>query len=62
MAQYDGENSANGAVIVFRDDLTHEECEQAIRQIGRYIKTVNDPGLLVVEYDPHYGGPVWYVP
>ena len=70
MAKYDAVNQdEHAALIYFRDDLTEEECQQVLRQIGRYLKPsynygvpTDDAGNYVQSYDPNYGSPVWYIP
>ena len=47
-----------GAVVVFKPEVSHEEAEKALEKIKgllAYDPRVND-------FDPAWGGPVWYVP
>ena len=47
-----------GAVVVFREDVTQEEAEKALKKIEHllsYKPTIHG-------FDSDWGGPVWYIP
>ena len=58
----EGEKTMYGSVLVFADGTTREEAEKVIMELqGRGIIDVECPAS-VNEFDPYWGGPVWYTP
>lgn len=57
MAQ--NEDKGVGAVIVFQPHVTKEEAEKLIQ---KHLGDVIDGHAQVCEFNPEWGGPVWYVP
>lgn len=47
-----------GAVLVFRDGVSQEQAERALRQLGDLLERPPH----VQGYNPQYGEPVWYIP
>lgn len=47
-----------GVVLVFREGIDADEAQEAIDALDEMLQ--GQP--LVREFDPEYGGPVWYVP
>lgn len=71
MAGYAGKaNIGRAALIHFRDGVSTEQAQKALRLIADVIEAPSnypDPGTgdvgdCVKEYEADYGGPVWYIP
>ena len=48
-----------GAVIVFGEGVTPEMVDQALENLAKEIDIQHD---VIREFNPEYGGPVWYIP
>ncbi len=63
MAGYANKSTIGRAALVyFRDDVSTEQAEKALRNIADVLNTDGDPGDLVREYDTEFGHPVFYIP
>ena len=68
MARYHHNDCSRAALIYFKDGVSQEQAERALRLISDHLKPVSvhgeesDAGMYVQEYDPCMGGPVWYIP
>lgn len=53
-----------GAVIIFQQSITQEQAEAALQNLedAGIIETAFRGYSRVNEFDPEYGGPVWYIP
>lgn len=53
-----------GTVLVFKDGTTEEEAAQALESIRRLLDVPKDHPMNygIHEFDPTWGGPVWYIP
>ena len=50
----------HGAVIVFKDDMTKEECEEVVRRMNRASLLQWIPDVRC--YNPDQGFPIFYIP
>lgn len=58
MTQVDTNKKRHGAVLVFKSNVSKKEIERILAEIAD--KLQHTP--IVHEFDPNYGGPVWYIP
>jgi len=47
-----------GAVLVFKPGVSADKAKQALKDMGALLEY--QPG--VNQFDPAWGGPVWYIP
>lgn len=53
------------ALLYFKPGFTPQQIKHALTLIEGYLDhnaTVDKTGMIVNEYDPDIGGPVWYIP
>lgn len=70
MAKYINNDCSRAALVYFKDGVTNEQAQNALREIEHLLKPTHswqdgvdgDIGAYVQEYDPTMGGPVWYIP
>ena len=58
-------NIRRAALIHFKDGVSTEQAEKALRRIHEFLEACpvsGDVGDYVREYEADYGGPVWYIP
>ena len=58
-------NKSHGVVIQFPDHMTREQCDDILKRMMKagYCKPAwNGEAPTAHEFDPEFGGPVWYIP
>jgi hypothetical protein len=53
-----------GAVIVFKEGMSDEDCRKALKRIADVLddNVYANRNSSIREFEPQYGGPVWYIP
>ncbi len=69
MAKYINNDCSRAALIYFKDGVTTDQAQKALREIGHLLKPTyslgeptDDAGNYVQSYEPEWGHPVWYIP
>jgi hypothetical protein len=56
-----GEKAQVGALVVFGEGVSKKDIELALAELGKLPRFPIE-SCRVVEFDPAWGGPVWYIP